>query len=671
MKWLRDHWRREGPGIPKDAPKRTGLALFAEIVGREWWELVKLNLLFALSILPLVTLPAAAVAATRICAAMVEDRNHYLLRDYWETFRARFWAASLAGWLLAALFALAGYACAVYARAATQSLAFAPPFAVSLAVLVLVPLYAAHLFAALALSPRPLSRLWRPAALALLARPLPGLGAMGFVAALWLAHVVFYPVSVFMPALFNFSIGTLALTFGVHKATTRACSHEEERTGSTETGDASPHGGESRMSGKWLRMSVALVAGGVALAQADGRGAAMAQSAEPVTLRWALWDWDAVAYLKPLVAAYEAKHPNVTIEHVDLGSTDYQQMIQTQLTGGADDLDVVTIKDVPNYTNLVRANLLADASDFVKEKIDAAPYGSLVGDLTVDGRIFAVPLSSHFWITYYNKDLFDAAGVDYPTNDMTLAQFDEKARALTTGFGSNKTYGALFHTWRSTVQLPCILDGHTVVDGEYEFLKPCYERALALQEEGVVPSYASLKTSSTHYSAPFYNNQVAMLPMGSWFIATQIAKVKSGESKSANWGIVRFPHPEGVEAGTTAAQLTALGVNANSAHKAAALDFIAFATGPEGAKVIAATGTVPAYRTDDVIDAISAIDGFPKDPASRDALVTTKTFLEMPVNPHAADIEVVLNRAHDSIMTDNVTVDEGIAEMNAGVKAIN
>lgn len=346
-------------------------------------------------------------------------------------------------------------------------------------------------------------------------------------------------------------------------------------------------------------------------------------------------------------------------------------MIQTQLTGGADDLDIVAVKDVPNYTNLVRANLLVDATDFVKANVEAAPYGTLIDDLTIDGRIFAVPLSSHFWITYYNKELFDAAGVEYPTNDMTLAQFDEKARALTTGFGANKTYGTLFHTWRSTVQLPCILDGHTMVDGEYEFLKPCYDRALALQEEGVVPSYASLKTSNTHYSAPFYNNQVAMLPMGSWFIATQIAKVKSGESKSANWGIVRFPHPEGVEAGTTAAQLTALGVNANSAHKDAALDFVAFATGPEGAKVIAATGTVPAYRTDDVIDTISGIDGFPADEASREALVTAKTFLEMPVNPHAADIEVILNRAHDSIMTDNATADEGIAEMDAGVKAIN
>ena len=42
----------------------------------------------------------------------------------------------------------------------------------------------------------------------------------------------------------------------------------------------------------------------------------------------------------------------------------------------------------------------------------------------------------------------------------------------------------------------------------------------------------------------------------------------------------------------------------------------------------------------------------------------------MAVNPNAAKIEVVLNRAHDAIMTDNTSVDDGLKEMTDGVKAI-
>lgn len=229
MQWMRDYFLKDGPGIAKDAPKKTGLALLAEIIGREWWELVKLNLLFILFALPLVTLPAAQVAATRICVAMVEDRNCYLWRDFWETFRARLVPATLAGVALGGAFAITGYASAAYFRAAAQNLAFSLPLAVALVMLVLIPLLAAQLFALLAMSRLPLSRLLPVACLGLLANPLPGLAALGFAAVLWLAHVVFYPASILMPAVLNFSLGTLALTFGVHRMAVRLLPLAEAR----------------------------------------------------------------------------------------------------------------------------------------------------------------------------------------------------------------------------------------------------------------------------------------------------------------------------------------------------------------------------------------------------------------------------------------------------------
>lgn len=419
--------------------------------------------------------------------------------------------------------------------------------------------------------------------------------------------------------------------------------------------------------GRTMKAAVA----GFTMAAALG-GTALAQGSAPVTLKWALWDWDKVAFYKPLIEAYTAKHPNVKFEHIDLGSQDYTQMISTQLTGGSTDIDIVTIKDVPGYANLVRAGNIAPLNDFMtSQKIESAPYGGLIEEMTVDGKVYALPFRSDFWVVYYNKDIFDKAGVKYPTNDMTWKQFDEIAEKLKGGFGANKTYGALLHTWRSTVQLPGIQDGkQTLVDGEYAFLKPWYERALALQKSGAIPSYASLKTSNTHYSALFFNGTIGMLPMGTWFIGTQIAKVKSGESKSVNWGIVKFPHPEGVEAGTTAAQISGLSVNTNSKQKEAALDFIKFASGPEGAEIVASTGTIPAIRSEDVAQKIAALPGFPADDNSKAALKAGKSYLEMAVNPNAARIEVVLNRVHDAIMTDNIAVDAGLKDMTDGVKAI-
>jgi multiple sugar transport system substrate-binding protein len=85
-------------------------------------------------------------------------------------------------------------------------------------------------------------------------------------------------------------------------------------------------------------------------ALAIGQGPALAAD---VTLNWALWDWDRTAYYQPLIEAYEAANPDVKIEYIDLGSADYNQMIMTQLTGGSSEIDIVSIKDVPNYAQMI------------------------------------------------------------------------------------------------------------------------------------------------------------------------------------------------------------------------------------------------------------------------------------------------------------------------------
>ncbi|NLS85663.1 MAG: sugar ABC transporter substrate-binding protein [Ruminococcaceae bacterium] len=423
-----------------------------------------------------------------------------------------------------------------------------------------------------------------------------------------------------------------------------------------------------------LVMAVGTLAGcGASSSSSSSAAASTAASSTaadaPVTLKWAVWDIDATTYYQPLIDAYQKANPNVTIEMVDLGSTDYMTVLATQLSGGADDLDVITVKDIPGYSNLVNLGMLEPLDKL--NTTDTSLYGGTIEQITVDGSYYAVPFRSDFWVVYYNKALFDAAGVDYPTNDMTLDEYDALAREMTSGEGADKVYGCHYHTWRSAVQLFGILNcENTIVDGTYDFLKPYYERILAEQNDGICMDYATLKTSSTHYSGVFYNNQVAMMNMGSWFVATQIEKVKAGESLSTEWGIVKYPHDEGVEAGTTLGTITSLGINSKSSNKEAAADFLNFVCGESGAEIIAGTGTFPAIKTDAVVDTIASIDGFPTDDNSKEALKTVKTYLEMPMDAHAADIETVLNNAHDAIMTESETIDEGIAEMNAGVKAI-
>ena len=91
-----------GPGIEPDAPEKTGLARFFEILQLECGDLLKLNLLFLLSCLPVITLPPALFAMNQVVRKMVLDEPvdcfyHYrtAFRTYWRQGYAAFAAGIL------------------------------------------------------------------------------------------------------------------------------------------------------------------------------------------------------------------------------------------------------------------------------------------------------------------------------------------------------------------------------------------------------------------------------------------------------------------------------------------------------------------------------------------------------------------------------------------------
>ena len=422
------------------------------------------------------------------------------------------------------------------------------------------------------------------------------------------------------------------------------------------------------------RILVALLVAFMAVTSVFANGGSESTSADgTTTLTWAVWDYATTPYYDALINAYEAANPDVNVEVIDLGSADYQTALQIQLSGGGSDFDVVAVKDIPGYNNLVKAGLLTDLAPLAeRDGIDTSMYGGIVEQVTVGDSFYELPFRSDFWVIFYNKDLFDAAGVSYPTNDMTFEEYDAIARQMTSGSGASKVYGAHYHTWRSAIQLFGILDGqHQITDGgDYSYLKPYYEMALAQQRDGIVQDYATLKTSNIHYTGVFYNESVAMMNMGSWFIASLIAANESGQSDATNWGIVKYPHAEGVEPGTTLGTITALAIPASTPQQEAAWDFVKFVTGVEGAEVLAGTGNFPAVTNDDINNIIASTPGFPQDEASKEALNVAQLYLEMPLHDKSAEIEVVLNEYHDQIMTENMSVDEGLAEMGRRVDEV-
>ena len=130
-------------------------------------------------------------------------------------------------------------------------------------------------------------------------------------------------------------------------------------------------------------------------AQAGGASTEATTAAETVeaaegqtVLKWSIWDKDLTIYYKPLIEEFEKQNPDLKIEMVDLGSSDYQTVLGTQLTGSGSDFDIVTIKDVPGYTTLVNKGGLEPLDHYIAEdRVGLGAFKGITDQIVANGKL--------------------------------------------------------------------------------------------------------------------------------------------------------------------------------------------------------------------------------------------------------------------------------------------
>lgn len=392
-----------------------------------------------------------------------------------------------------------------------------------------------------------------------------------------------------------------------------------------------------------------------------------AEKKEQVTITFPVWDLATAPYLSDMVSGFEEANPNIKVNVVDVAGSEYMNKLSIMLNGKAD-CDVVFVKEGDKVPSFEEKGQLEDLSSYIeKDGIDTSKYVGLDG-FNLGGKQVAMPFRTDYYVLYYNKDIFDKAGVEYPSNDLTWSEWEEMCKKLTSGEGPNKIYGGFIHTWQACVENWAVQDGkNTILGPDYEFMKPYYEMVLRMQDEGTIMDYATLKTGNISYVSPFQQGTIATLPMGTWYISNMIEKTKAGET-DVNWGIATIPHPDHVEAGYTVGSMTPMGINANSKHKEEAWEFIKYACGPEGADYCAEVGQIPAYQEDTILQKIAAIEGMPEGAA--EALATVSVVPDRPIDVKSAEINQMLSEEHSLIMIKEKPLDDVLKEMGERAKKI-
>lgn len=420
-------------------------------------------------------------------------------------------------------------------------------------------------------------------------------------------------------------------------------------------------------------LAAAAVAAPIAALSACGGGDDARNTDGKIELTMAGWSIDSTPEFTVLKDGFEAINSDVVVVIKEYSADDYETQLTTDLSADAAP-DVFPVKNLQPYHYLMSNGALADVSELA----DAlASDGNInLEHLTVDGGVYALPYRQDSWVIYYNKALFDAAGVAHPDGTWTWEDYAEAAQQLTEGLAGTETpaKGTYHHTWKSVVQGFALAqtEGADLASGDLGFMEPYYERALAIQDSGSTENFSTAQSQSLAYQAQFGTQKAAMTLMGSWYIATLLAQRESGDADVFDWGLAPAPQFDSstTENPVTFGDPTSLAINAalSGEKLEAAQSFLEYVVSEECSQALAGIGITPSYFSDAVVDTIFGLEGMPDDEGSRLAFQNNDTQPENPVGEFTNDIQTVLEDTHSEIMTASTPVAEAITAVEEQLK---
>ncbi len=156
-----------------------------------------------------------------------------------------------------------------------------------------------------------------------------------------------------------------------------------------------------------------------------------ATEGEDANLRFMWWGGDTRhAQTIEALELYMANNPGTRIEFEYTGWSGYFDKLLTQIAGNnAPDIVQLSYTSVSEYVYRDQLLSLSDAIDDGTFRVENLNE-DLLGVYNYDGNLYAVPSGINAQLLYYNIDMFDELGVDYPTSGMTLDEYYDLGRTV-------------------------------------------------------------------------------------------------------------------------------------------------------------------------------------------------------------------------------------------------
>lgn len=170
----------------------------------------------------------------------------------------------------------------------------------------------------------------------------------------------------------------------------------------------------------------------------DGGSTSTADKDMTAEINYAFWDATQEAAIDTIIEEFNEEYPNITVKKDVTPYSEFFGKLQTQAS--SDTLPDVFWMNGPNF-QLYASN---DKLEPVTDAVDPANYPQALNDLySFDGTQYGVPKDYDTVAVFYNKALFDQAGVAYPTEGWTWDEFHEKAKAISDALKADGVYGTV------------------------------------------------------------------------------------------------------------------------------------------------------------------------------------------------------------------------------------
>ncbi len=397
---------------------------------------------------------------------------------------------------------------------------------------------------------------------------------------------------------------------------------------------------------------------------------------EKVFIRFAGWsagETEMKNYQK-IIKMFEEKYPTVEVKYEVITQMFHENILASYGAGVAPDVFYLDSSWAPIF---IEKGALYPVSDLLgKDFLDQFYDFLLVPFKGSDGKIYGVPKDWSMLMLFYNKKLFEQAGLTKPPE--TWDELLEYAKIITekTGVPGLAIYLGGFNRympvalsngapkpWFDSPDDASWFDDPVVKETMAWYINLYLKGKVEREKQGLPPYVVAPQDVGAGWLGDAFGSQkVAMVISGNWmipFLADQFPDFKYG----VDWDIA--PLPKGKAGRVTMAYTVALAINAKTEHPKEAAEFVKFVTGREGQRIL----VVKMGHT------LPSIKGLEEDPnmwpQHKKSLSFVKLYDHIQIflwGPKSGELEGTISDIMASAMRGEISIDEALNSMKQAVK---